>query len=133
LCARLTTTKNSLDNVGRVIRSITQTYDDTGPTPTKCMLFDTTIFFYKGVCLSNSYHKKTVPLKIINKQQYGLNTPSITDTIFYEYNTVGNITQMRKGNKDGTITTNYSNYTPTGSYGKKIVSAPGCDSRTETF
>jgi len=133
-------TCNYLSPAGRLVESFTQTYNkfftDNGfyiQNYNAWLHKSTTTYYYKGICFSNSNQKKTVPLKVINTQQYGTRSPIITDTVFYNYDRDGHLTQIKNTHADGAFTTSYSNYTPTGSVGKKVVSAPGCDSRTETY
>jgi RHS repeat-associated protein len=129
-------TKNTLNNEGRLIKSITETYNGckfgTVPDPSKLVHTDTTTYYYKGICFNDEYQKKTVPVKIISTQQYKNNGLPTTDTTTYGYSGI-NLAWMRQGNIDGSITTTYSNYTPAGLCGQKSVSAPGCATRTEKF
>jgi RHS repeat-associated protein len=64
----------------------------------------------------------------------------VIDTVSYDYymdtQNKGRLKWLRQGNKDGSITTTYSNYTTAGLYKQKSVSAsncPTCTTRTETF
>ena len=130
-----TITTHTLNNQGRVIESNTKTYNQRTAYENDWFHSEKTTCFYKGITLSNTHHKKTVPEKILTTQQYKSNnnlSPSVTDTVTNEYNSLGNLTKMRKGNIDGVITTQFSNYYTTGVAGKKTVLAQGLSSE-ETY
>jgi len=99
---------------------------------------ETKNYTYHDISLStsNSYHKKTVPQTIITTQGYrnpNNQCVEITDTLTYGYGAQGRLAWMRKGNLDGSITTTYGDYSNTGVYREKVVSAAGCEPRTEKY
>ena len=130
-----TITKNELNNEGRLIKSFTTTYNQQEPLSNNAWLHtDTTVYYYKGITLSAPWQKKTVAEKIITKQQYKNSKPPLTDTLTFCYTAQGHLNWERKGNIDGSITTTYENYLPTGVYGAKTVSEEGGSiPRTETY
>ena len=128
-----TNTATILNNEGRVKKSFIKKID---MKTNDWLHLDTTTYFYKGIILSNANHQKTVPEKMITTQQYrdnGIDSATFSDTTTYKYNIAGNLTQMRNGNMDGAITTNYGNYSTAGIFLEKTVSAQGCYVRTEKY
>jgi len=111
-------------------------YEKGSNDPSILWQYDTATYFYKGLCLNNDFQKKTVITKIVNTQKIrkgNVNSKVIADTLTNSYTAEGRLIWSRKGNLDGTITTTYENYLPTGVYSKKTVSAQGCSPRTETY
>ncbi|MCL2290374.1 MAG: FG-GAP-like repeat-containing protein [Bacteroidetes bacterium] len=126
----------TLDDAGRLAESNTKTYSSYNTD--QWMHSETKTYSYETITLSDN-QKKTVLESILSTQQYKKgNTPSplIVDTTTYAYyppGQRGRLRSVRKGNIHGSITTSYEDYFPTGVYGKKIVSAAGCESRIETY
>ena len=129
---------NFLNNDGRLIQSITGVYEHNTAGGNYALLPSTRLHSQTNTCTYqtitlNGNQKKTVSTQVLTTQQYGTSGLEIADTVTCEYNSAGNLTLMRKGNTDGSITTTYENYTATGLYGKKTVAAQGCTPRTETY
>jgi hypothetical protein len=112
-----TLTINVINSDGRLIESNTKTYDNAMAPSTDWILSETKTFTYNTITL-NGYQKKTVPQKIITSQQYGYYAVPISDTVIYNYyepgTNKGRLAWERKGNLDGSITTAYEDYTPSG-------------------
>ncbi|MCL2290414.1 MAG: FG-GAP-like repeat-containing protein [Bacteroidetes bacterium] len=123
-----TETITTLEN-GRVKTSNTTTFFGNA---LPWMHSETSTYTYNTITI-NGYQKKTVPTQIITRQQYAI-TPNITiaDTITYNYFGNGRLNWVRQGNLDGSITTTYSDYTPTGLYKEKTISTTGL-SRKEYY
>jgi len=125
-----TETTTDLNTDGRIKTSTTQIYNTCNTSV--WLHSQTNTYIYDSITI-NGNQKKTVPEKILTTQQYGTSGFEIADTVTYEYNNAGNLTLMRKGNTDGSITTTYENYTAAGLFGKKTVAAQGCTPRIETY
>ena len=147
LAKTVTITCNYLSDAGRLVKTWKRTGEFSisgsywNPPPT-WPYADSTTYEYKPLSLSttNTYHKKTVPKKTITTQIYrnpNNQYVAITDTLTYDYYLRGadngRLNWKRQGNADGSITTTYSDYTPTGLYQEKTVSAAGCDPRKEYY
>ena len=129
-----TVTEDSYNNAGRLTGSVTRTHHGLNPNQNNWMHSETNTYNYQTVTL-NGYQKKTVPTKILTKQQYGTNGNVITDTLsfgYYPASGKGRLAWMRKGNIHGVITLKYENYTSAGLYEKKTV-VSGNDSRAEIY
>ena len=135
----LTNTKvekfNELNNAGRIVSTLTKTFNRYDAPQTSYLLSETSTFTYETITL-NGYQKKTVPKTVLSTQQYGSSGLIIADTTTYSYYTdstnKGRLKSMRQGNIDGSITTTYD-YTTKGVCKKKTVSAQGLPSRSETY
>jgi len=127
----LTSTQNIVNNEGRVIRSITKTYNGTSYNPNNLLLSEEKQFFYKGICMPG-HQQKTVPTKVVTTQQYLNSGDAVLDTLTLSYTSAGRLDWKQSSNKDGTIKTTYSNYTKAGLFGKVTVTA-GNDSRYDTY
>ena len=115
---------------GRIKTSNTKTFN--GSNSSTWLHSETNTYTYQTLTLSGS-QKKTVPTKILSTQQYGSNGIVITDTVTYNYSSIGRLNWQRQGNIDGSITTTYGNYTTAGLCQEKTVSAAGCTSRKEYY
>ena len=126
-----TVTKITVNNQGRIISQNVKTYNFPS---SDWLLSETKTFFYKGLTLSNPLHRKTVPEKIVTTQQYGNSSsiPIITDMHNYKYTSEGDLEWEDISHLDGTIKTSYFNYTGTGSFANKTVTAGG-ESRNEEY
>jgi len=124
-------TCNELNNNGRLIKSFTRTYNGLAPNANNWTHQKTTTYSYNTITL-NGYQKKTVPTQILTTQQFGSTGIIIADTLTYNYSGAGRLSWQRQGNIDGSITITYGNYTTTGLYREKTVSATGL-SRKEYY
>jgi len=118
-------TINELNDQGQLKKSTTQTYDNNNgesSLPTTWFHSEIQTYTYNTIIL-NGNQKKTVPTKILTTQQYEMGGLIVADTLTYNYSNAGRLNWMRKGNADGSITTTYGNYTTTGLYREKTVSA----------
>jgi YD repeat-containing protein len=131
-----TETTSTVNSAGRVQTSNTKTYNTSNAPSANWIHSQTNTYTYNTITL-NGNQKKTVPAQILTTQQYGTGSIVIADTATYSYYTDntnnGRLKSVRQGNLDGSITTTYSNYTSTGVYQTKTVSAQDVASRTETF
>ena len=135
-----TRTFNTLDDNGRLYKNWRRTYNEFSFVNNIYNVLDkdllhseTQTYTYQTLPLSG-YQTKTVPTKIITTQQYGSSSsaPVITNTATFGYTNEGRLSWEQTGNANGTVKTEYSDFTPTGCYGKKTVTA-GNVSRTETY
>ncbi|MCL2245518.1 MAG: FG-GAP-like repeat-containing protein, partial [Lentimicrobiaceae bacterium] len=127
-------TTNILNPAGRITSNNTQTYS--GSNASNWMHWQTTTYSYDSISFT-LHQKKALPAQIITKQQYENSNIVLADTLIYGYypansSNKGRLHWERKSNSDGAMTTTYENYTATGLYGKKTVSA-GSLSRAETY
>jgi len=127
-----TTLFNSGDNIGRVNTTNTKNYNSYNAPSASWMHSETSTFTY-GTIILNGYQRKTVPTKILTTQQYGSSGIVIADTLTYNYSGTGRLNWQRQGNLDGSIKTDYGNYTVTGLYREKTVSAAGVTPRKEYY
>ena len=132
---------SSLDvTTGRLLENNTLIYNTGNANSNNWFHSETKTYTYDTIVFNNA-HKKTVITQVLTTQQYKNNnntlSPLITDTLTYNYYRAGKdkgrLNWQRQGNIDGVITTTYDEYRTTGVYGKKIVSATDCESRTEEY
>ena len=124
-----TVTTTTLYSTGRLEQSETKTYNSCNTTT--WMHAEINTYSYETISLGSN-QKKTVPKRILTTQQFGSNTPLISDTITYGY-TAGRLAWGRKGNLQGAITTSYGDYNNAGVYKEKTISAAGCTTRIEQY
>ena len=98
---------------------------------------ETNSYLYETITL-NGKQKKTVLKKVTTQEKYHKNSNIVlTNTLSYNYYTdatnKGRLEWEQESNPDGTITTTYGNYLPSGVCQLKTVSAQGCTSRSETY
>jgi len=117
-------------NGGRISTSSTKTFS--GSNSTTWMHSETSYYTYNTITL-NGNQKKTVPTQILTTQQFEGSNIIIADTLTYNYSGIGRLNWVRQGNFHSSITTTYGNYTPTGLYQEKTISAAGCVSRMEKY
>jgi len=126
-----TETTTTLEN-GRIKTSNTKTFNSSNSTTQ--MHSETNTYSYQTIPLNgNQYQEKTVPTQILTTQQFGSSGLIIADTLTCNYSGTGRLNWKRQGNIDGSITTTYGNYTHTGLYREKTVSATGCTPRKEYY
>jgi RHS repeat-associated protein len=135
-----TLTTTMLNAAGRDSIINTTTYNSVYDAANYWLHAETKTCTYQRVLCTNN-RERTVPERILTIQQYKKDYtqyPAIADTLTYGYYPnnnpdKGRLNWQRQGNIDGSITTTYGNYSVTGVYREKTVSAAGCNSRTEIY
>ncbi|MCL2291138.1 MAG: hypothetical protein FWC34_10655 [Bacteroidetes bacterium] len=127
-----TTLFNSGAHIGRVNTTNTKNYNSYNAPSASWMHSETSTYTY-GTIILNGYQRKTVPTNILTTRQYGSSGIVIADTLTYNYSGTGRLNWQRQGNLDGSIKTDYGNYTITGLYREKTVLAAGVTPRKEYY
>ncbi|MCL2435396.1 MAG: FG-GAP-like repeat-containing protein [Lentimicrobiaceae bacterium] len=127
------------DDTGRLEKIETKTYEQCNACADSWIHLETSTYACSLITLDGC-QKKTVPTKILTTQQFrdnGILSPITTDTLTYDYyltgSNKGRLNWERQGNTDGSITISYGDYTNTGIYKEKTVSAAGCTARIKKY
>ena len=128
-----------LNSEGRVLSStncIYNSYDANINSTANREIFTYNIFAYETFLL-NGKQKKTILSTIYTMQDFISGTTPCYDTTIYSYYydtpNLGRLKSVQQSNKDGTIKTTLSDYTPTGLYQQKDIFTFGSSPRTETY